>query len=79
MLDKKITKSANAQDVELKPDYVLYEQDRFGKRYRNVYAFRRFTFPDRKVFSIELSEDQISGRKVEMTVDYKDVLNALTL
>ena len=34
------------------------------------------TFPNDKVLTIELSEKQISGRTISMTVDYEDVLAA---
>ena len=34
------------------------------------------TFPNDKVLTIELSEQQISGRTISMTVDYEDVLAA---
>ena len=34
------------------------------------------TFPNDKVFSIELSEKQISGRTITLSIDYEDVLYA---
>ena len=34
------------------------------------------TFPGDKVLSVELSERQISGRTITMTIDYEDVLAA---
>lgn len=74
--DKKITKSTNSQDVELKPVFMLYNTKNFKKRYRNVFVFHKFTFPDNKVFSIELSEKQISGRVIHLPIDYSDILNA---
>jgi len=34
------------------------------------------TFPNDKVLSLELSEKQISGRTISLTLDYEDVLSA---
>ena len=34
------------------------------------------TFPNDKVLSIELSEEQISGRTIQLAIDYEDVLGA---
>jgi hypothetical protein len=41
-----------------------------------VFVFKKFTYPNKKVFSIELSEKQISGRNIKLEIDYKKVLNA---
>ena len=77
--DKKIVKATNFQAVEIIPEFQLYEITDFKKRYRNVFVFKKFTFPEEKVFTVEVAEDQISGRKVVLKVDYSDVLNADTL
>lgn len=76
--DKRITKATNVQSVEIKPVYQLYDKAAFRNRYRNVFAFKKFTFPDNKVLSIELTEKQISGRVITLQLDYSDVLNADT-
>jgi len=77
--DKRITKATNVQSIELKPAYQLYEKTAFKHKYRNVFAFKKFTFPDNKILTIELSEKQISGRVITLQLDYSDVLNADTL
>jgi len=77
--DKRITKATNVQSVELKPIFKLYDKTAFKRQYRNIFAFKKFTFPDNKVLSIELTEKQISGRVITMQLDYSDVLNADTL
>ena len=74
--DKKITKATNFQEVEIKPEYQFYRVDSFEKKYRNVFVFKKFTYPNKKVFSIELAEKQISGRNIKLEIDYKKVLNA---
>jgi conjugative transposon TraN protein len=74
--DKKITKATNFQEVEIEPEYQFYRVDSFEKKYRNVFVFKKFTYPNQKVFSIELSEKQISGRNIKLEIDYKKVLNA---
>ncbi len=76
--DKKIVKSTNFQQVEISPEYQLYETDGFKKKYRNVFVFKKFTYPNKKTFTIELSEKQISGRNLILKIDYKEVMNADT-
>lgn len=34
------------------------------------------TFPNDKILTIELSEKQISGRTISLSVEYEDVLSA---
>lgn len=77
--DKKITKATNVQEVEIKSVFDLHKATSFKKKYRNVFVFKKFTFPGDKVFTIELAENQISGRVIYLQVDYKDVLKADTL
>ncbi|MGM9778503.1 MAG: DUF4138 domain-containing protein, partial [Prevotella sp.] len=48
----------------------------FQRGYRNVVVIKKMTFPNDKVLTIQLSEQQISGRTIEMTIDYEDVLAA---
>lgn len=74
--DKKITKATNAQTVELKPELILDRSTHFAKGYRNVIVVKKMTFPNDKVLSIEISEKQISGRTLRMSIDYEDVLSA---
>jgi len=77
--DKRITKATNVQDVELAPVCILYDNSSFQRNYRNVFVFRKFTFPGNKQFCVELSEKQISGRTIELAIDYNDFLHADTL
>ena len=74
--DKKITKATNAQTVELKPELILDRSTHFSKGYRNVIVVKKMTFPNDKVLSIEISEKQISGRTLKMSIDYEEVLSA---
>ena len=76
LADKKQQKATNVQIVELEPVLVLDRSTSFRHGYRNVVVLRKMTFPGDKVLSIELSEKQISGRTITMTVDYEDVLAA---
>lgn len=77
--DKKITKATNVQSVEIKPDFILYDSSSFKGKHRNVYVFKKFTFPGNKIFNIEMTEKQISGRLINLQIDYSDLLNADTL
>ena len=77
--DKKITKATNVQSVEVKPEFILFDQPLFQKTYRNIIVLKKMTFPGDKLLHIELSEKQLSGRVITLSVSYKDVLNADTL
>jgi hypothetical protein len=74
--DKKATKAANSQSVEVKPEYVLFDNPAFKKYYRNIYVFKKMSFPGNKVLHIKLSEKQLSGRIITLNVSYKDILDA---
>jgi len=77
--DKKVTKAANNQSVEVKPDYVLFNTPAFSKNYRNIFVFKKMSFPGNKVLHAELSEKQLSGRIVTLSISYQDILDADTL
>jgi conjugative transposon TraN protein len=74
--DKKITKATNVQSVELKPEFILFNNPIFQKSYRNIIVLKKITFPGNKVLHIELSEKQISGRVITLNITYHDVLDA---
>lgn len=76
LTDKKEVKATNAQTIELTPSYSLNLAKKFKKDYRNVLVIPKLTFPDEKVLRIEISENQISGRVIYMTIEYEDILNA---
>ena len=74
--DKKQKKATNYQSVELTPEFMLNCNKHFKKRYRNVLVVKKLTFPEAKVLKIEVSENQISGRTIELNINYDDVLDA---
>lgn len=74
--DKRTGKATNAQIIELTPAMILDGRQSFMHGYRNVAVIRKMTFPNDKVFSIEMSEKQISGRTLTLSIDYEDVLSA---
>ena len=76
--DKKIYKATNNQSIELTPIFQLNPQKHFRKNFRNIYVFKKFTFPNSKVMMIRLIEEQLSGRTIEMKVNYSDILKADT-
>lgn len=76
LTDKKEVKATNSQTLELSPVYSLNLARKFKKNYRNVLVLDKLTFPDEKVLRIEISENQISGRVITLTVEYDDILNA---
>lgn len=74
--DKKQTKSTTVQTIELEPAILLDRTTAFKHGYRQVAVIKKMTFPNDKVLTIELSEKQISGRTISMSLDYEDVLAA---
>jgi len=76
--DKKIYKATNNQSIEMTPIFQLNPQKHFKKSFRNIYVFKKFTFPNSKVMMIRLIEEQLSGRTIEMKVNYSDILKADT-
>lgn len=77
--DKKVTKASTIQSVEIKPDFIFSSNPSFKKRFRNIYVFKKFTFPGNKVLNVEMTEKQLSGRVITLQIDYSDILNADTL
>ena len=76
LTDKKQSKATNFQRMELKPVLLLDQSKTFQRGYRNVVVIKKMTFPNDKVLTIQLSEKQISGRTIDMAIDYEDVLAA---
>ena len=74
--DKKVTKATNVQSLEIKPDFTLFDVPSFKRYYRNIFVFKKFTFPGNKLLNIQLDEKQLSGRVVTLAIPYKDVLEA---
>ena len=74
--DMKQSKATNSQSIELSPALLLESGTSFLHGYRNVAVLKKLTFPNDKVLTIELSEKQISGRTITLSIDYEDVLHA---
>jgi len=74
--DKKLSKATNAQTIELTPALVLEHGKTFKYGYRNVIVVKKMTFPNDKLLTIEMTEQQISGRNISLNIDYEDVLSA---
>ena len=74
--DKRQTRAANGQSIEITPAMILENSSTFLHGYRNVIVLKKLTFPNDKVLTIEMSEKQISGRTIMLSIDYEDVLYA---
>ena len=74
--DKKQQKRTTVQSIELEPALLLDKSKSFQSGYRQVVVLKKMTFPNDKVLTIELSEKQISGRTISISIDYEDVLAA---
>lgn len=55
---------------------MLEQTKRFRYGYRNVIVIRKMTFPNDKQLTIEMTENQISGRTISLKINYSDVLSA---
>ena len=76
LTDKKETKATNSQTIELTPVFSLNHVRKFKKDYRIVLVLPKLTFPDENVLRLEISENQISGRVIVLTIEYEDILHA---
>ena len=76
LTDKKETKATNSQTIELTPVFTVNHVRKFKKDYRNVLVLPKLTCPEEKILRLEISENQISGRVITLTIEYKDILNA---
>lgn len=77
--DQKVLKATNVQSIEIEPVFQLYDVPSFRKRHRNIFIFKKFSFPNNKIFSVELTESQLSGRRLVLNIGYGDLLTADTL
>ena len=76
--DKRQTKATNVQNIEILPIISLNSETSFKKNYRNIFVFEKFTYPEDKVFTVTISEKQISGRTIILRISYSDILHADT-
>lgn len=74
--DKEVNKSSNVQSINIDPIYTLFNDASFKKQYRNIFVFKKLTYPGNKVLHIWLSEKQISGRLIDLNIPYQDMLDA---
>ena len=74
--DKKITKATNFQSIEILPEWQLYALTGFKKQYRNIYVIKKVSFPQNRLLNISISEKQLSGRNITLSLKYSDILNA---
>ncbi|RYE16533.1 MAG: DUF4138 domain-containing protein, partial [Sphingobacteriaceae bacterium] len=77
--DKKLVKSTNDQSLEVTPEFILNGSKMFKRSFRNIYVFQKFTFPGDKVFDIQITEKQVSGRNLDLLMAYSDLLEADTI
>lgn len=76
LTDKKETKATNSQTIQINPVYTLNPVNKFKKNYRQIMVLDKLTYPEEKIINISVSENQISGRTITLSMEYEDVLNA---
>ena len=59
--DEKVNKASTVQSIEIKPEFVLFGHPAFKRNYRNVFVFRKFSFPGNNVLKIGLSDSRFRG------------------
>jgi hypothetical protein len=79
--DKRQLNAHVSQETPLTPVYSYYDGGRAGPSadWRNFYLFPRFNFASDKRLLIELSEQQISGRRLAIELKAGDILRATQL
>lgn len=79
--DKKQLKATVQQDIEIEPYYALYpyRDTKISDTWRNMFVFKKFTYPTQKVLQIELTEEQYSGRNILLEIPYNRILSAIQL
>lgn len=78
LVDKRQAKAHVSQEIDLRPIHQFYktEQTIVKGKWRNIYLFRKFTYPGEKVLNIEFTEKQLSGRKIDVDIEYNQVLQS---
>ena len=81
IIDNKQLKATVHQDIEVEPYYSLYpyRDITIGEHWRNIFVFKKFTYPTQKVLQIELTEAQYSGRRIALEIPYNRILSAVQL
>lgn len=81
IIDKHQVKATISQEIELKPVYSLYETNGsiIANRFNNIYIFKKFTYPTQKLLEIELNEKQYSGRRLDLKIEYNQILKSQPL
>jgi len=81
IIDKRQVKATISQDVELKPVYSLYETDGqiITHMFNNFFIFKKFNYPSQKLLEIEMTEKQYSGRRINLKIEYNQILKAQQL
>ena len=81
IIDKHQVKATISQDIELKPVYSLYETNGsiITNRFNNFYIFKKFTYPTQKLLEIEMTEKQYSGRRLNLKIEYNQILKSQQL
>ena len=80
ILDNKVSKRTASQEQELKPLCIAggKRQVKAGKKTVAVFAFEKFTIPDKKSFIIQIGEKN-GGRYLELRIKNKKLVKAVTI
>lgn len=78
---KKQVAAQISQETPLKPVYSFQAPSDVlaQSNWRNIYLFEKFHFASDKVMRISLTEEQISGRHLELTLDHRRLMQARQL
>lgn len=81
LIDRHTSKASITQSIQLTPLYQFTSDKNavIKNKWHNYYIFKKFTYPAKKVLDIRLSENQISGRPIEIKVDYNHILESQKL
>ena len=81
LMDKYTVNATVSHEIEMKALYSFTEDATtiIEGKWRNFYILKKFTYPSQKTLSIQINENQISGRPVKINVNYNQVLESKKL
>ena len=81
LVDRYRVNATVSQEIEIRPLYSYTDEANtvIENKWRNFYVIKKFTFPAQKVLNIQMTENQISGRPITLSVGYDRILKSQSL
>jgi conjugative transposon TraN protein len=81
LADRYAVNATVSQEIEIKPLYSYTDDANtvIERKWRNFYILKKFTFPAQKVLKIQMTENQVSGRPITISIGYDKILSSRSL